>query len=418
MVTPAAIGERTQWWVRSLQKRTGETPARTDTWGVVLAGSHIWAGTEGQRLISGPLAPLLGQSLITHVIEWLRGNGVPGVTVCANSNTTALCRLLGDGAADVADIDYYKDVMPRGPAGCVRDASVRHAGLSLVVAEATVWPEFNLGPLLDFHDRTRSSLTIVVNDPACFGNGRNGLLQPAGLYVFSPSALQYVPKTGYVDIKEALVPRLRAAGERVMAYVAPGEHLPRLLGTSAYWHMCAWAVEKAAARDPLPDEHLRCGNALVHRSATIASTARLLGPIWVGPKCVIEDQVILAGPCAVDAGSVIETGAVVNRSFVWKACRVGAKAVVNDCVLLGGTRVAPDCLVEARLLEPRGPHGGRWASRWVRGFRENGKGRGLLHKAPWSPPSHLQRKTITAEANQTRVNKPQQSWEEAAKARC
>jgi NDP-sugar pyrophosphorylase family protein len=134
------------------------------------------------------------------------------------------------GTADLPmDIDFYEDSMPRGAAGCVRDASVNSDADVFVVTDGTSIPSVNLDGLLETHEICGAALTVVVHhDPsaACVEPGLN----PGGIYVFSRRIFDSIPDRGFQDIKETLIPRLHAQGESVVTHTGFGA-CPRVLNT-------------------------------------------------------------------------------------------------------------------------------------------------------------------------------------------
>ena len=202
------------------KKDDGAAPELSGVRGIVLAGVHAWNRDVLERVVARPLLPVAARPLIWHVLQWLRGGGVVQASICGNSDTTVLLRRLGDGAAWGMSLEYYEDIMPRGPAGCARDASAGCGASAFVVVEGTIMPRVDLAGLLGAHEESKAALTVVVGgsgqrDGCVAGDG-----QPTGIYVFSPRVLEEVPALGYQDIKEALIPRLYKSGELVATYAA------------------------------------------------------------------------------------------------------------------------------------------------------------------------------------------------------
>src|SRR5262245_44958382 len=92
--------------------------------GVVLAGVHAWSDSAFELAEARPLVPLAGRPLICHALEWLRDHGARRATICANSESPAVRRRLGDGSRVGIELDYYEDWLPRGTAGCIHDAAM------------------------------------------------------------------------------------------------------------------------------------------------------------------------------------------------------------------------------------------------------------------------------------------------------
>ena len=177
----------------------GEPPEHSGVQGIVLAGVHSWAGDGFDGLMSRPLLPIAGRPLIRHAMDWLRGSGFVQVCVCGNSDTRLLRRSLGDGRALKMAVEYVEDVMPRGPAGCARDAAIGRGAEILIVVEGTILPQIDLPALLEAHTQSRAALTVVAASGKTHGHS-NGALRPMGIYVFSARVLDMVPAGCYQDI--------------------------------------------------------------------------------------------------------------------------------------------------------------------------------------------------------------------------
>ncbi|HEX9188738.1 MAG TPA: NDP-sugar synthase, partial [Vicinamibacteria bacterium] len=158
----------------------------------------------------------------------------------------------------------------------------------------------------------------------------------------------FVPEEGFYDIKEKLIPRLYAAGERVSIHMA-SEIAPRVVNAESYLALNQWAIERAHVHVSAGDGFVTAGEALVHESATVHPSARLLGPVIVGPRASIGAGATLVGPVSIGRGTSVGEGAVVSRSVVWSDCRVGTGAFVDRSMLADGARVETRKLLVSTL---------------------------------------------------------------------
>jgi NDP-sugar pyrophosphorylase family protein len=327
----------------------------TATTGIVLAGVHAWGHCPLEQVVCRPLFPVAGRPIVWHCLNWLDKAGVPQVTLCANSDTTLVQRAWQATHPLRIRVGYYEDVMPRGPAGCARDAAEQSAGSTFLVAHGTVIPRFDLASLLQAHAETRAALTVVATR-ACNGNGHADVpAEPVGIYVFTCEALHQVPLNGYQDIKETLIPRLHRQGMVVRTFIVPRSAVVSLTGSQTYLSVSRWAL------DHLPDEDFdrygyhRKGSAWVHEMAVLGTQVRLVGPVLIGPGCRIGDGAVIIGPTSVDANSVIESNAVVSRSTVWEGSHVAHGAMVDQSVLTTATSVRAGAVVRGALSVPKKP---------------------------------------------------------------
>jgi NDP-sugar pyrophosphorylase family protein len=147
-----------------------------------------------ERVCSRPLLPVAGRPLIWYVLEWLRDCSVPRATICANSDTRAFKRCIGRGDRLGMRLDYYEDIMPRGPAGCMRDAAAHSDADTFVVVDGTIVTQVDLDAVLQAHRNLGVDLTVAVSGVGW--GGQTAGLEPLGIYVVSRRALDFVLAQG------------------------------------------------------------------------------------------------------------------------------------------------------------------------------------------------------------------------------
>ena len=301
------------------------------TCGIVLAGSYSWSDSPLERQLPRPLLPVAHEPLISYALRWLEKGRLRQVAVCLNtSSRQARARLEGFEGLALA-LDYYEDAVPRGPAGCARDAAQGMSGDAFVVADGTAIPRFPLADLLRAHHASGATATVVVHQDGRRETGSRHST-PTGVYVFSPRAFDFVPDRGYQDIKEHLIPKLYQEGEPVLAYEVE-KACPRVLNASTYLAVSQWMLARLAEQAGGREGYLACGDVFVHRHARVAAGARLIGPVLVGPDTQVMAGATVVGPTVVGTGCTVEPRAVVSRSVLWDRCLVGAEAMADACVL-------------------------------------------------------------------------------------
>ena len=321
--------------------------------GIVLAGTHTWANTQFDALLPRQMVPVAHRPLISYGLSWLEQAGIDDVVVCGNRGTGPLQSLLHSHVGFGMHVLYLEDPMPRGAAGCVRDAVSVSEGDTFVVTDGTSIPNVDLRELLAFHRSSGAAATVVVHAEPGEG-GRSRLRTPTGVFVFERRALASVPARGFYDIKEHLIPRLRAASERVVMY-ASGSSAPRVFGASTYLAVNEWVVERLVssrsethASAPFrlawdaPIGYIRIGESLVHYEASVASDVVISGPVLIAAGAHIQAGAVLVGPSSVGRNSTVERGALVSRSAIWRRAVVGANATADRSVVADGAVVPAD----------------------------------------------------------------------------
>jgi mannose-1-phosphate guanylyltransferase len=306
----------------------------------VLAGAYLGHGSL-DLLGPRPLLPAAQQPLVSYALRWMADGGVEVATICANSAARAIRASL-NGSAYGLRLDYLEDLSPRGAAGCARDAGLRTKAASFVVADGTSVPVVDMGELLEGHRSSRAAITVVVEADAA------GRMQPAGVYVFDRRAFDLVPEDGFQDIKEKLIPSLYAAGEPVATHVVRGG-APRVVNADTYLALNQWLVERASRHRDWPHGFRAAGETILHDSARVDPTARLLGPVMLGAGASVGAGATLVGPVSIGPGTRIGDEAVVSRSVLWSGCIVGERAFVDRSMLADFAIVSPGGSVVSAL---------------------------------------------------------------------
>ncbi len=300
--------------------------------GVVLAGVHQWEATTFETALPRPLMPVANWPLICYSLNWLKSGGIREATICANSTSRQIRECLGNGRDLGMSLEYFEDGMPRGPAGCVRDAVEEDDSDIVVAVDGTLLPSVNLSLLIDAHIESGAPVTVAVAPERREGQILEDHLTPVGIYVFQKAILQHVEEVGYRDIKEGLIPKLYSHGKEVLPALTEGGCY-RVSSPSTYMMANAMAVRHLHASNPSPSGYLRIQDALVHATSRVPESARLVGPVLVGPGSVIGEKSTIVGPTVIGQGCCIGFEAVVSGSVLWNHCELGDRSVTHKCVL-------------------------------------------------------------------------------------
>ena len=98
----------------------------------------------------------------------------------------------------------------------------------------------------------------------------------------------------------------------------------------------------AAQSRQVPSGYMRVGQALIHCEARVDRDAVITGPVVVNAGARIKSQAVVVGPTSIGCDAVVETGAFVFRTAVWRRALVGEHAVADRCL------IADDALIPAR----------------------------------------------------------------------
>lgn len=310
---------------------------------VILAGG-VRSGLELPGGLPRALWPFPSEALVTEVIRFVRQAGAATVAICANGKTKLIAAELSSPTRPWLDIHYSEDVMPRGPAGCLRDLQDWLAGDDVLAVQGTAFYECDLAAMHAQHRASGDAITIGVTRAG-------SSLELAGVFLLRPDVLDLVSPVGYQDIKEQLLPRVLQAGSKCNYYVLQGT--VRLIhGIEHYLAALAEAIPRAAARAGVPPI---APGVWAHPTAHVDSSVRCHGPVWIDAHARLEAGAVVLGPALIGPACHIGPRAVLHRSALLKQTSVPPDLRVSGSIVTPQTRLAP----RPRVARPQAVSGGR-----------------------------------------------------------
>ncbi len=318
----------------------------------------LLAGGKGTRLrpltvhTPKPIVPIFNRPFLLYQLDLIRQvPEVDEVILSLNYQPRRIEELFGDGAGLGVKIRYVVEPMPLGTAG-----AVRYAGESLtdsvLVFNGDILAEVDLAAVIRLHRERRARATIVltpVSNPSAYGlvetdaggNVRRFLEKPrpeeitcntinAGIYVLEPDTFDRIPRGTAWSIERSFFPSLVEQGETFVAHVMSGYWID--IGTPAKYLQVHRDIMDG--RYPAPP---------------FAGAARDLS--WVSPLAKVEPGAVVQGPCFVDEGVVIRTGArVLPYSVVGRQCVVDEGALIEGAIVWPNGRIGRDAVVRGSIL--------------------------------------------------------------------
>lgn len=188
----------------------------------------------------------------------------------------------------------------RGPAGAVRDAvQDLHSGSFALVIEATRFHDAPLGVTLNEWRSSGADVVVTCNEDH----------SPAGVYLIRRAVFDHVPPVGYMDLKEQLIQRAAAAGDRTALVACEG----------------------------VRSFPLRTRRELLRAAALLADREQSGAVGRLGPSVLTGER----WASVVCEGAVIHPSAVVVESVVMAGAQVGEGAVVARSVVCPSAIIAP-----------------------------------------------------------------------------
>jgi exosortase len=297
---------------------------------IILAGSHDFGRCPLTSRLPTALWPVGEKSILEHLLVHLASQGVKLVVICSNGEGSLLAESIP--ANNRLELKFLDEQLPSGTAGCVRDAAGSETDALLVVFPASIICPPKINVLMNAHRKGQSDLTVMFNP----SNGNGKLIgEAAGIYICETSVLEHIPKEGYFDIKEGLIPELLRAGKTVHAAV-----LPNRVGNFRDWRGYLYAITNYLENTPTLNADLK----LCKRSNSQA--------VWMAANSRVDPAARIYGPVVIMDGAGISEGAViVGPTILGRDVSIGKDSVVVDSVLWDGAQVGPNCEIQRCLVD-------------------------------------------------------------------
>ncbi|MBI4263090.1 MAG: NDP-sugar synthase [Acidobacteria bacterium] len=318
----------------------------------------LLAGGKGTRLrpltihTPKPIVPIFNRPFLHYQLDLLKQvPEIDEVILSLNYQPRRIEEIFGDGTEAGIKIRYVVEPVPLGTAGAVKYAGDNLAE-SVVVVNGDVLTEVDLAAVIRLHRERHARATIVltpVENPTAYGlvetdtdgNVRRFLEKPkpdevttnhinAGIYVLEPDTFDRIPKDVAWSIERRYFPSLVERGETFVAFVYGGYWID--IGTpEKYSQVHRDIMDGRFAAEPF--------RGLPAPRASVAPDAR------------IEEGATVEGPCFIDEGVLIKTGARVGPySVIGRQTQVEEDASIDAAILWPNCRVSRDATVRNAIL--------------------------------------------------------------------
>ncbi len=316
----------------------------------------LLAGGKGTRLrpltihTPKPIVPIFNRPFLHYQIDLLKQvPEIDEVILSLNYQPRRIEEIFGDGADVGIKIRYVVEPAPLGTAGAVKYAGDKLTE-SVVVFNGDVLTQIDLASVIRLHRERQARATIVltpVTNPSAYGlvetdadgNIQRFLEKPkpeeittnkinAGIYVLEPDTFDRIPSDVSWSIERSYFPSLVERQETFVAYTYDG-----------YWIDIGTHEKYVQVHHDIMDGRFA--------AAPFTGKSRA----WIAPDARIEQNATVEGPCFIDEGVVIKSGArigpytvlgkqteveedaVLHNAIVWANSRIGREASVRDAIV-------------------------------------------------------------------------------------
>ena len=199
----------------------------------------VMAGGRGQRLrpltdkIPKPMLPVNGKPMLERVITQLRDSGIKRVCLATHYKSEYIINYFGDGIKHGVEIDYIKEIKPLGTAGAL--GLLETPKEPFLVINGDILTKIDFKSLFAFHMERKAALTVAVRKyvvevtygVVALDDGMvTGIEEKpctnyfvnAGIYLISPSVMQYLPQNDHRFDMTDLITILLKDKQRVASF--------------------------------------------------------------------------------------------------------------------------------------------------------------------------------------------------------
>ena len=319
---------------------------------ILLAGSRDFGRCLVASCRPTALWPIVGKSVLEELLQHLSRQGVKHTVICSNGDGSLMEESIHTN--NHLELKFLDELLPSGTAGCIRDAAGSETDELLLVFPASITSPPKIDVLIQAHKKGQSDLTVMFN-PA-FGNGKL-LGESAGIYICQTSVLEHIPKEGYFDIKEGLIPELLRAGKTVHTAVLPS---PAGNFRDRQEYLCAISncLENTTKLSADLKHCRRRGSQVVWiaSDATVDPSARIYGPVVIMDGARISEDVVILGPTVIGRDVSIGKDSVVVNSVLWDGAQVVPNCEIQRCIIDYNATVRSNTVAKERAI-PLRPEG-------------------------------------------------------------
>jgi len=328
---------------------------------VILAGGHGFGRCPLASRLPTALWPILDKPVLEHLLRHLQRQGVKQAVICSNGDASLLQSSIA--AMNSLQLKFLDERLPAGTAGCIRDAADGDTKTLFLVFNATMLSPPNIDALIRAHRTGKSDLTAIFRHDLENGESRD---YASEIYVCEPKVLEYIPKEGYFDIKEGLIPAMLRAGRTTHAatlHQPPGSFRNR----AEYLAAIASCLENGGNTNISFPHHKwnASQDVWLADSAKVDPNARIYGPVVIMDNATISEEAIVFGPTIVGRNVAIGKNTLVEKSALWDGSSVRQNCEVRSCVVDYNAVVPNNSIVEHEAVT----------------YKQNGRLESALNKA-------------------------------------
>ena len=296
---------------------------------IILVGNRDFGRCPIASRLPTALWPIAGKSVLERLLSHLADQGIKQAGVCGNDASSLLDKI--NFTDDRLELSFFDESLPVGTAGCIRGAAGDGNEELLIIFPSSIAFPPEIDVLIKAHRKGQSDLTVMLNP-----NRRDNtdVSEASGIYVCNADILKHIPKAGYFDIKEGLIPKMLHTGRMVHTATLP-YHVGNFRNRQEY----LYAVSNSLVNVPELNRDLKPLKSSVSRDVWLAENvvidpeAKINGSVVIMDGAAISSGAVVLGPTILGKNVTIDNNSVVINSVLWDGARVGSNCKIRKCVV-------------------------------------------------------------------------------------
>ena len=330
----------------------------------------ILVGGEGTRLrpltcnIPKPMVPVVNRPFLEHTFSYLKRHNIDEVILAMGYLPHRIKEHFSDGKDYGIKLTYEVEDSPMGTGGAVKRLE-RQLDDTFVVMNGDVYTDLDITEMLETHKEKKSVCTIAmvpVEDPTKYGvietspanKIRKFTEKPgwdsvtsnninAGTYIMEPKVLEEIPSSTFHMFEQGLFPKLLLGGESLYGFPLKGYWID--MGTVESYMKLHGDMLKGHAALNMPGKSK--DGVRSDETAKIHRTAKIQGPVVIGPRCTVGPRARITGPVVLGAGCSIGEDSALEDCVLWRQASFGTQCTLNHCVIGNNAKIGNNVWVKS-----------------------------------------------------------------------
>jgi NDP-sugar pyrophosphorylase family protein len=315
-------------------------------------GSRLFPLTDK---LPKPMLQIANKPTLEYLVELCAKNNIKDIRMNLHYLPEEIDTYFKDGKQWNVNISYSLEKKLLGTAGAVKRAE-SFLNETFLVLSGDGFTNIDISDMYDFHKRSGAKVTIAVKqveDPSKFGvvvnDSKGNILEfqekpekdkaksnlvNLGIYIIEPEVLQLIPKNEAYDFGYQLFPKLLKLNVPFYTYET-NTYWTDIGDINEYWNLNLNLIsDKINNFNPngyyeYKDKIWLGGDLKISQK----SIKNINGPVIIGDRCKIAEDVKIEGPVVIGNNVVIEKGSTISKSVILSNTKIGKGINVSNTVV-------------------------------------------------------------------------------------